>query len=88
MTDLNLAIDIDDEDEENAIDATSEGVTKQKRSLRKAVNEHCRDCIYDHMDKGAGNWRQQVTNCTVAKCALYEVRPMSKSRKAGELASE
>lgn len=85
MTDLSLAIDIDDEDEENAIDATPEGVTKQKRSLRRAVNEYCRSCIYDPLDKGAGNWRQQVANCTVAKCALYEVRPFSKPKKTSNL---
>lgn len=88
MTDLNLAIDIDDEDEENAIDTTPEGATKQKRSLRRAVNEHCRSCIYDPMDKGAGNWRMQVGACTVVKCKLYEVRPVSKPRKAGELPQE
>ena len=60
----------------------------RKPSLRSAVNNCCKDCIYDPMDKGAGNWRQQVTNCTVVKCKLYEVRPFSKPRKAGELASE
>lgn len=88
MTNLSHAIDTDDEDEENAIETTPEGVTKQKRSLRRVVNAYCKDCIYDPLDKGAGNWRMQVGACTVVKCKLYEVRPFSKPRKAGELASE
>jgi hypothetical protein len=42
-------------------------------SLRKAINAHCKSCIYD--DKAAGTWRAQVTLCTVTNCALYDVRP-------------
>ena len=42
-------------------------------SLRKAINENCKSCIYD--DKAAGTWRQQVTLCSVKSCALYDVRP-------------
>ena len=42
-------------------------------SLRKAINAHCKSCIYD--DKAAGTWRAQVTLCTCTNCALYEVRP-------------
>ena len=73
---------------ENAIEDASEGEegqSKGKRSLRSAINQHCKDCIYDPLDKGAGNWRQQVEACTVKKCALYEVRPISKPKKSVEL---
>lgn len=46
-------------------------------SLRKAINENCKSCIYD--DLAAGTWRQQVTLCSVKSCALYEVRPKTTS---------
>jgi hypothetical protein len=42
-------------------------------SLRKCIDKHCRSCIYD--SNSAGNWRQQVTLCSVKSCALREVRP-------------
>ena len=49
-------------------------------SLRKALNNKCRECIYD--PKGcAGTWRQQVEACTAPSCPLYPVRPISKPRK-------
>jgi hypothetical protein len=44
-------------------------------SLRKAINQHCKDCVYDEI--ATGTWRQQVTLCSVKSCALYEVRPKS-----------
>lgn len=47
------------------------------KSLRAAINAKCRDCIYDPQ-AGLGNWRQQVTGCTVTDCPLYPVRPVSK----------
>ena len=46
-------------------------------SLRKAVNDKCKDCIYD--DAAAGTWRQQVTLCSSPDCPLYEVRPQTKA---------
>lgn len=46
------------------------------RSLRAAINQHCKSCIHDPK-AGTGSWRQQVEACTVKKCALYPVRPMS-----------
>ena len=49
----------------------------KKVSLRKCVNDNCRDCTYD--PKAAGTWLQQVTICAVKNCALYPVRPVSKS---------
>jgi hypothetical protein len=42
-------------------------------SLRAAVNDHCKSCIYDNL--AAGTWRQQVTLCSAKSCALYEKRP-------------
>ncbi len=42
-------------------------------SLRKAVNEKCKSCIYDEMAKGT--WRQQVTLCSVWSCPLFDARP-------------
>lgn len=47
---------------------------KTKPSLRKAINQHCRECIYDPIS-GQGSWRQQVTDCTSKDCSLYPVRP-------------
>ena len=44
-------------------------------SLRKAINEKCKDCIYD--PKAGGTWRQQVEECTCMDCPLYPVRPVS-----------
>ena len=41
-------------------------------SLRKCINEKCRDCIYDSIVPGT--WRQQVALCSVKSCALYDVR--------------
>ncbi len=46
-----------------------------RKSLRTAIDEKCRDCIYDPLAKG--NWRQQVTLCSVYSCPLWEVRPVS-----------
>ena len=46
-------------------------------SLRKAVDQHCKDCIYD--DHSKGNWRQQVTLCSVTNCALWPHRPKTRS---------
>lgn len=42
-------------------------------SLRKAINEKCKDCVYDPTEKGG--WRQQVKQCTCTDCPLYLVRP-------------
>ena len=49
------------------------------KSLRKSINEKCKECIYD--EYGVGNWRQQVMACTMPDCALYEVRPISKPKQ-------
>lgn len=42
-------------------------------SMRKAINEKCKDCIYDPMEKGS--WRKQVSLCSCTDCPLYPVRP-------------
>lgn len=44
--------------------------------MRKAINDKCKECNYDPLDKG--NWRQQVQSCTYTDCSLYEYRPISK----------
>ena len=46
-------------------------------SLRKAVNEKCRDCIHD--DLAPGTWLQQVILCSDESCPLWKLRPKSKS---------
>jgi hypothetical protein len=51
-------------------------------SLRQAINDYCKGCIYDPLS-GLGNWRQQVTGCTSPNCELYDVRPQSKPRGSG-----
>jgi hypothetical protein len=50
-------------------------------SLRKAINDKCKDCTYDKLS-GLGNWRQQITACTVTSCPLHPVRPLSSQKKA------
>lgn len=44
-------------------------------SLRKAINDKCKECIYD--PKRAGTWRKQIEDCTNFKCPLSPVRPIS-----------
>jgi len=50
------------------------------QSLRKAINDKCRECIFDP-NGGGGNWRQQVEACTSPSCPLYPVRPVSNPQK-------
>ena len=50
-------------------------------SLRKAINDKCKECIYDDSPGSGGTWRQQVEACTSYKCPLYPVRPVSKPTK-------
>ena len=42
-------------------------------SLRKAINKHCEQCVYDNA--APGTRLQQITLCSVKSCALYGVRP-------------
>ncbi len=48
-------------------------------SLRKALNEHCKACIYDP-HSGGGTWRQQVEACTISRCSLWEFRLRDRTR--------
>ena len=50
---------------------------QQRISLRKAINDNCKNCIYDK--QAAGTWLQQVTLCSVISCSIYPVRPVTKS---------
>ena len=47
------------------------------QSLRTAVDQHCKQCIYDNLCPGT--WRQQVTLCAIKECALWNIRPKSTS---------
>ncbi len=48
-------------------------------SLRQAINQMCKGCIYD--SGAAGNWRQQVSACTSSNCPLFPHRPVSTTDK-------
>jgi hypothetical protein len=43
-------------------------------SLRRAINEKCKECLFDPIS-GTGTWRQQTAACTSKTCPLYNVRP-------------
>jgi len=45
--------------------------------LRGRVNAHCVTCVYDDLEPGT--WRQQVAQCSVSSCPIWEVRAKSKS---------
>ena len=49
---------------------------EKRQSLRKCIDDHCKSCGFDR--KAAGTWRQQVTLCSIPKCALYPIRPTTK----------
>jgi len=52
--------------------------TEKRPSLRKAINDKCKECIYD--ERGSGTWRQQVDECTCRICPLWPVRPASETK--------
>jgi len=55
------------------------GGQKGKRiSLRKRIDEKCKDCVYDPEEAGA--WRQQIEGCTVQLCPLWDVRTKSTTK--------
>ena len=41
-------------------------------SLRKRIDEKCKDCICD--PTAPGTWRQQVFLCSANSCPLWDVR--------------
>ena len=49
---------------------------KKAHSLRRCINEKCKECIFDPHGE-TGTWRQQVTLCTSWNCPLYPVRPLA-----------
>jgi hypothetical protein len=46
-------------------------------SLREAINQMCKSCIYDPLS--AGSWRQHVFLCSVKSCPLstHRAKPTS-----------
>ena len=54
-------------------------------SRSKAINQMCKECIYD---PGAeGTWRAQVEACTRTACPLYPYRPVRSLVKVKNLPS-
>lgn len=54
-------------------------------SLRRAINDKCKDCLYDPLQ--SGTWREQIEACTSGNCPLFPVRPLSKGRTQRTLSS-
>jgi hypothetical protein len=50
----------------------------ERVSLRSAINDFCRSCIYD--PAAEGSWRAQVRACTAPACPLYKVRPRTTAK--------
>lgn len=51
---------------------------KAKRpSMREAIDAMCKDCGFDPLARG--NWRLQVSACSVPSCPPFELRPLSRS---------
>ena len=50
-------------------------VKAKQVSWRNAVNEKCKDCIYD--EYGEGTWKAQVEACSMPDCPLYTIRPVT-----------
>ena len=48
---------------------------KKRPSMRKAINDKCKDCVYDPLS--SGTWRKQIQECNSPDCPLYELRPFS-----------
>ena len=63
----------------------------KRPSMRKAIDQFCRECNYDPLDHGT--WRAQIESCQMSACPLYGFRPLTedstkkraKQRKEGEL---
>lgn len=49
-------------------------------SAKQAIKKFCKGCIYDPL--AGGTWLEQVENCTITQCELYDYRPLTaKTRK-------
>lgn len=57
--------------------SSREGWSMKRQSLRTAIDQNCKQCIYDKACPGT--WRQQVSLCTVIKCPIWDVRAMPTS---------
>lgn len=55
-----------------------------KQSRKAAIDQLCKDCIYDP-EFGNGTWRKQVQNCTSTDCAVYPFRPVPQKRTKTDL---
>ena len=53
----------------------------KRPSMRKAINDKCKECIYDP-ESGTGTWREQVEGCSCQSCPLFDLRPVSGGKKA------
>ena len=56
------------------LEAARKAPRKKRESMRKAIDDMCKQCIYDPYS-GAGTWRQQVEGCTSPSCPLFNLRP-------------
>ena len=52
-----------------------------RQFLRKAINDMCKDSIYDPVEEGT--WLKQVENCEIDTCPLWRVRPVTQTSKNG-----
>lgn len=52
----------------------------KKPSMRKCVDEMCKQCIYDPIG-GFGTWRAQVAACLDSRCPLHPIRPLNDGEK-------
>lgn len=46
---------------------------KTPQTRKEAINEMCKECIYDPYQKGT--WREQVRDCRSTGCPLHPFRP-------------
>jgi len=44
-------------------------------SMRKAVNDKCKECIYD--PKAGGTWKSQTESCPSTTCPIHPYRPVT-----------
>lgn len=55
----------------------SKSTLPKKTSPQKAILNYCKGCIYDPL--AGGTFREQIENCQITHCELYEHRPRSKA---------
>lgn len=58
-------------------------MTISRLSLRSAIDDKCKECVYDPLARGA--WREQVADCGGVNCRLYSVRPVPRDCRVGGL---